>query len=551
MVVDSTYYDVLELAVDAGELDIKKSYRVMALKWHPDKNNHTLESTTKFQQLTKAYQVLVDPVQREIYDNYGEKGINGEVPIEASDGSFFYFDQAKNANNGGDNSTSSHSDEASPSANPQDRPRFNNPKYNSYYDNYNSTNVNANTTNFNTTTNISNTTTYNTNFDNSVSNVQAPGGYHGANSQFMTNANANHPHTANELFNQFFGDFQRTAKTINKSPTIRHKLSCALSELYHGRRTKLGLSRRIICPHCNGKGGSLLRCEQCENGRLIVENGQYHQNFEVMCQNCKGTSEILTQICNHCKGLKLIKEKKILSLFIKPGSMHNDEIVFQEQGDHGLNVLPGDVVVSVDELKHEFFSRMGDDLFCKVKIPLIDSLTGGYIYINHLNGTKLKMKISGIIRPNTEKFLRNYGMPKKSHTHYHDANEEIGGEKTQYGNLIIKFEIEFPLEVKVQDHEELRKILKPDHEESSEAAEGGEGEENVVVIEELLDYHGQTHATTPATSHFAPQQQQPYNFDFSNQHQHQQHFHNSSIFPTAMNDENQATFQGKKRKNEA
>lgn len=73
------YYDVLEVKRDATEQEIKKAYRKLALKWHPDKNpTKKEEAERKFKQLSEAYEVLSDKEKRKIYDRYGKEGlING------------------------------------------------------------------------------------------------------------------------------------------------------------------------------------------------------------------------------------------------------------------------------------------------------------------------------------------------------------------------------------------------------------------------------------------------------------------------------------------
>src|SRR5438067_1577887 len=71
------FYAVLEVERTASDEEIKKAYRRLAMKYHPDRNNGAKEAEEQFKAITEAYDVLRDPQKRAAYDRYGEAGLRG------------------------------------------------------------------------------------------------------------------------------------------------------------------------------------------------------------------------------------------------------------------------------------------------------------------------------------------------------------------------------------------------------------------------------------------------------------------------------------------
>ena len=70
------FYNILGLQRNANESEIKKAYRKLAMKWHPDKNQENKDyAEKKFKAVSEAYEILSDPKKKEIYDQYGEDGL--------------------------------------------------------------------------------------------------------------------------------------------------------------------------------------------------------------------------------------------------------------------------------------------------------------------------------------------------------------------------------------------------------------------------------------------------------------------------------------------
>jgi len=77
MVKDTKYYECLGVDPSATEAQLKSAYKKGALKFHPDKNKNNPDAAEKFKELSHAYEILSDPQKRQIYDQYGEEGLEG------------------------------------------------------------------------------------------------------------------------------------------------------------------------------------------------------------------------------------------------------------------------------------------------------------------------------------------------------------------------------------------------------------------------------------------------------------------------------------------
>ncbi|KAK9762371.1 Type I HSP40 co-chaperone [Basidiobolus ranarum] len=332
MVMDTKYYDILGVPSTASENELKKAYRKLALKYHPDKSPDTAD---KFKDISHAYEILSDSEKRALYDQHGEEGLK---------------------NDGG------------------------------------------------------------------------PG------------------MSAEDLFSQFFGGGffggggSRQHSGPKRGKDVHHALKVSLEDLYKGKTSKLALQKNVICSSCKGKGGkeeAVKICPTC-NGRGIRivhrQLGPMVQQIQQHCQDCNGEGQTINEKdkCKDCHGKKVVSERKVLEVHIDKGMRDGQKVAFHGEADQAPGVVPGDIIIVIEEKSHPRFKRKGDDLFYNAKIDLLTALAGGQFIIEHLDGRNLKVNIlpGEVIKPEEIKTIQNEGMP--SHRHH------------QHGDLYVQFEIEFP-----------------------------------------------------------------------------------------------------------
>jgi len=247
--------------------------------------------------------------------------------------------------------------------------------------------------------------------------------------------------SAEDLFSQFFGGGMRRQPTgPRRGKDMMHQLRVSLEDLYAGKTSKLSLQKHVLCKGCDGKGGkdgAVRTCDGCHGSGVRVtirQMGPMVQQFQSTCDQCRGEGEIINakDRCKQCMGRKVVQERKVLEVHIPKGMRNGQRITFTGEGDQAPGIIPGDVIIVVDEKPHSRFRRRQDDLFYEAKVDLLTALAGGQIAIEHLDNRQLLVSIlpGEVIRPGEVKAILEEGMPGARH---HNK-----------GNLYVRFTIDFP-----------------------------------------------------------------------------------------------------------
>lgn len=251
---------------------------------------------------------------------------------------------------------------------------------------------------------------------------------------------------AEDLFSQLFGGGLFSGGGGRPSGPRRgkdlvHQLKVSLEDLYKGKTTKLAVQKNVLCATCDGRGakeeGKVTECASCHGQGVQIKMqqvGPMIQQIQQACPDCQGQGERIDDAdrCPDCSGRKIKKERKILEVHIDKGMRNGQKITFAGEGDQAPKIIPGDIVIVLDEKPHPVFRRRGDDLYCDVHVELLAALAGGQLTVPHLDDRVLRITIpSGeTIHPGMVKVVPKEGMPTYRH---HD-----------HGNLFITFAVDFP-----------------------------------------------------------------------------------------------------------
>lgn len=196
-----------------------------------------------------------------------------------------------------------------------------------------------------------------------------------------------------------------------KGKDLLHRISVSLEDLYKGKVQKLALSKSVICKGCEGRGGkkgAVSTCTSCRGQGVKVmlrQIGPMVQQIQQPCNECEGTGEMMNpkDRCKTCQGKKTNSERKVLEVHIDKGMKSGQQIRFNGESDQAPGIIPGDVVISVEEKQHERFQRKGDDLYCEAEVDLLTALGGGEFAIEHLDERTLHVVIvpGEVIKPST------------------------------------------------------------------------------------------------------------------------------------------------------
>lgn len=243
-----------------------------------------------------------------------------------------------------------------------------------------------------------------------------------------------------------------------KGKNTQFELEVPMEQFFKGHTRKIRVTKTVLCKPCDGKGGhGVTNCRTCHGrGVRIVDRQIGHnmvQRMQMECNVCSGKGEIIPEgsRCNSCRATGYAKESKVISIEIIRGMKHNEKITFDEEGDHNIDMTPGDVVVTLKQVEHKSFTRTPDGCHISLtkEITLLEALTGFQFVVEHLDGRQLIVNsVPGrVYKDNEIVCLREEGFPLRM--------------SATNGHMFINLKFAYPTAVDEKTKQGLIKLLGP------------------------------------------------------------------------------------------
>ena len=351
------YYETLGVKKSASAEDIRKAFRKLARKYHPDVNPGDKTAEEKFKALSEANDVLSDPKKRKIYDQVGFYSDN----IDPATAEAYARAGASGAGGfpGGGFSG------APPSG-----------------------------------------AGHGANFD--FSGFDFSDLFEGGRGR-KTSAGTG---GFRDIFSGMFGGRGAAAETGPEPGTdLEYQVNVPFWTAIRGGVMRLNITRRDTCSNCHGNGyiESPGKCPECNGTGQVTQTGG-RMKFNVTCPRCHGTGKNIST-CPTCHGEGTVERTEPLEVRIKAGTRDGQRIRIAGKGNAGVRGGPGgDLYVIIRAGDHPVFHREADDIYLTVPVTATEAALGAKVEVPTIDGRTM-LKIPPGTQSGQKLRLREKGVP--------------------------------------------------------------------------------------------------------------------------------------------
>ena len=324
------YYGTLGIKKTATADEIRKAFRKLARKYHPDVNPGDKKAEEKFKEISEANDVLSDEKKRKIFDQLGF--YSDSIDPAAAEA------YARGGGQGGFGGG------AASGARGQGAP-----------------------------------------FDFSGFDFS---GFQGGGRQGAAQ-DPGYGGGFRDIFSSMFsgGGGARAPRGPQPGTDLEYQVEIDFWTAIRGGVTRLEIERQEQCGTCHGKGvrGGSTECPECHGTGQVTQMGG-RMKFNVQCPRCGGSGK-LQNPCPTCQGAGVLTRREPLEFRIKPGTRDGQRIRLAGKGNAGTEGAPaGDLYLIIKVGAHKLFRRQGDDVYVTVPVTVMEAALGAKIDVPTLDG---------------------------------------------------------------------------------------------------------------------------------------------------------------------
>ncbi len=349
------YYEILGIKKSASTEDIRKAFRKLARKYHPDVNPGDKAAEERFKQISEANDVLSDPKKRKLYDQLGYYSDNidpaaAEAYARAQQGGY------------GPGPTTGGPGQGIP-------------------------------VDF-------------SGFD--FSDIFGGGGAGGQASPGGARSGS-----FRDIFSGIFGGGRGGAEPQGpeSGTDLEYQVNVGFWQAIRGAEMRLQVTRLDTCTNCHGSGHIEQPgvCPEC-GGSGHIQQTSGRMKFNTTCPRCGGTGK-QRSICHVCSGDGVVSRSETITVRIKPGTRDGQRIRLAGKGNAGARGgAPGDLYIVIRTGQHPVFHREGDDISLIVPVSVVEASLGAKVEVPTIDGRTL-LKIPPGTQSGQKLRLREKGVP--------------------------------------------------------------------------------------------------------------------------------------------
>ena len=188
-----------------------------------------------------------------------------------------------------------------------------------------------------------------------------------------------------------------------------------------GGETRLEIQRQEQCPACKGKAvtGGAIECPECHGSGQVTQMGG-RMKFNIQCPRCGGAGKVQHE-CSTCKGAGVLARVEPLTFRIKAGTRDGQRIRLAGKGNAGTEGAPnGDLYLIIKVSQHKLFRRVGDDIHMTVPVTAMEAALGAKIDVPTIDGAgatggRAQLKIPQGTQTGQKLRMREKGVPNATH----------------------------------------------------------------------------------------------------------------------------------------